>query len=161
MAGAVSFAVSGKPFAKKRARGFYNKRMGRAVTVNDPANRSFEDTVRAIAAPLFSEPLTGAVKLTVVAVFEPAASWSKKRRDDALGTPHTQKPDGDNIIKAIKDGLNRIAWADDCQVSDAAIRKEWGNAAETIVIVEPAAFGTWRPNDYRDLRNRIVGKGAL
>ena len=70
----TSFFIPGKPFAKKRARSFYNKRMGRAVTVNDPDNRTFEQAVAAIAVPLFSEPMQGPVSVEVTATFAPAAS---------------------------------------------------------------------------------------
>lgn len=153
----TSFFIPGKPFAKKRARSFYNKRMGRAVTVNDPDNRTFEQAVAAIAVPLFSEPMQGPVSVEVTATFAPAASWSKKRRAEAMGQYHTQKPDADNILKAVKDGLNRIAWADDCQVAETICRKVWGDLEGTAVRVVPARDDAWGPNDYRDLRDRILG----
>ena len=50
--------------------------------------------------------------------------------------PHTQKPDADNLAKAIADGLNRIAWADDSQVYELAVRKVWGLTDMTYVTVE-------------------------
>lgn len=148
----VVITIPGKPFAKKRARGFYNPRLGRAVTVNDPANRSFEDVVRTAAAPYFPQPLDGPIRITVTAIFAPAASWSKKRRAAMLGAWHVQRPDGDNIAKAVKDGLNRIAWADDCQVADLRTVKMWGETAATLIEVEAAA-----PLTDRQLRDLIVG----
>ncbi|KFI30974.1 Holliday junction resolvase [Haematobacter missouriensis] len=132
----VTFIIPGAPFAKQRARSGFNKRLGRAITFNAPANEKFEGTVGSIAAGLFSAPLDGPVSVTVEAVFCPAPSWSKKRRAEAMGQPHTQKPDGDNLLKAIKDGLNRIAWSDDAQVSDSRVMKRWGERAETRVTVE-------------------------
>lgn len=156
----VTFFIPGKPFAKKRARSFYNKNLGRAMTVNDPANCSFEGSVAAIAAPLFDIPMQGAIHVEVTAVFAPAASWSKKRRSEALGQFHTQKPDGDNILKAVKDGLNRIAWADDSQVAESVVRKVWGEVEGTAVTVSAASSGSWIQNDYRALRDRIVGEDA-
>lgn len=132
----VTFTIHGTPFAKQRPRSGFNKHIGRAVTFNTAANEAFEGTVSSIAAGLFSAPLEGPVSVTVEAIFCPAPSWSKKRRAAAMGQPHTQKPDCDNIAKAILDGLNRIAWADDAQVADSRVTKRWGERAETRVTVE-------------------------
>ncbi|WDA11648.1 RusA family crossover junction endodeoxyribonuclease [Paracoccus marcusii] len=150
----VIITIPGKPFAKKRSRGFYNPRLGRAVTVNDPANARFEDVVRQHGMSAFTQPLTGPVRLTITAIFEPAASWSKKRRAAAMGNWHVQKPDGDNLLKAVKDGLNRVAWTDDCQVADARAVKMWGEAAATVVEIEAL------PLTDSQLRALIVGGGA-
>ena len=77
-------------------------------------------------------------KVTICATFEPAASWSKKKTAAHLNRPHTQRPDLDNCAKAILDGLNRIAWGDDGQVSEIHVRKVWGPSAKTVVTVEAA-----------------------
>ena len=129
---AVTFVIPGKPFAKQRPR--FSRASGRSYT---PAQTvSFERIVGQIAAPHFPTPITGPVRLTIFATFEPAASWSKKKAADHLHRPHTQKPDLDNIQKAICDGLNRIAFADDGQVAEIVCRKVWGISAQTVVIVE-------------------------
>lgn len=135
MARQVTFTIPGVPFAKQRPRSGYNPRLGRAVTFNTAANERFEGTVGTIAIGQFPVPLDGPVAITVEAIFCPAASWSKKRRTAAMGQPHTQKPDGDNILKAVKDGLNRVAWADDSQVADSRVIKRWGPEPETRVTV--------------------------
>lgn len=128
---AASFTIPGKPFGKERPRA---TRQGRIFT---PARTvSFERKVGTIAQPLFACPIEGPVKLRVVATFEIPKSWTKAKRAAAQGAFHTQKPDGDNCLKAIKDGLNRIAWMDDSQVADARIVKRWGPQAETYVLVE-------------------------
>lgn len=129
----VTFEIPGKPFAKQRPR--FSRKSGRAYT---PAETErFETVVAQYGMQHFKEPLVGPVKLTVWATFEPAKSWSKKKTDEHLGTYHTQKPDADNLIKAICDGLNRIAFADDAQVAAQEVRKVWGTEANTVVIVEP------------------------
>ena len=128
----VTFTIPGKPFAKQRPR--FSRRSGRAFTPQETV--SFERTVGQIAMPHFPEPLTGPVKLTIVATFEPPASWSKKKTAEHLNRPHTQRPDLDNIQKAILDGLNRIAFADDGQVADIQTIKMWGHPAGTVVTVE-------------------------
>lgn len=130
-----TFTIPGKPYAKKRPR--FSRATGRAY---DPAgNATTEDSIGAIACRHFPEPLVGAVDVIVEAVFAPAASWSKARRSEALGKPHTQKPDCDNLGKTVLDALNRIAWADDGQVASLTIRKLWGPVDMTRVSVTPAA----------------------
>ncbi|PWE26705.1 RusA family crossover junction endodeoxyribonuclease [Pararhodobacter marinus] len=131
----VQFTIPGKPFGKQRARATARGGFARMYTPKETV--SFERSVGTIAAPLFARPITGPVRLRIIAVFEPAASWSKKKRATHLHRPHTQKPDLDNVAKAIKDGLNRIAWADDSQVADLHVAKLWGIAACTQVWVEP------------------------
>ena len=43
-------------------------------------------------------------------------SWSQKKKIAMQGTPHISKPDTDNLLKAIKDGLSGRVYDDDCQV---------------------------------------------
>lgn len=130
----VVFTILGKPFAKQRPR---STRQGRVYTPKETV--SFERTVGQIAALHFPEPLAGPVRVSIYATFQPAASWSQKKARDHIGTPHTQRPDLDNCAKAILDGLNRIAWADDGQVADLHVRKIWGPEARTVVTVEAAS----------------------
>jgi Holliday junction resolvase RusA-like endonuclease len=130
----VTFTIPGKPFAKQRPRA---TKEGRVYTPKETA--SFEAKVGQIAAQHFPQPLDGPVSVFIWATFQPPQSWSQKKTREHIGRPHTQRPDLDNCAKAILDGLNRIAWADDGQVSELHVRKIWGNAAQTVVTVEAAA----------------------
>ena len=129
----TTFTIPGKPHAKQRPR--FNRKTGHAFTPDKTV--SFENTVRGYGLENFTTPIEGPVRLTVLATFEPAKSWSKKKTVEHLNRPHTQKPDLDNIVKAIKDGLNRVAYRDDGQVAETLSRKIWGPSAQTVVIVEP------------------------
>ena len=129
----VTFEIPGKPFAKQRpkftTRGKFVKTYTPKETVDAEAN------IANIARPLFKEPLQGAVRVNVVAIFKPAKSWSKKRRRAAMNEYHTQKPDKDNVEKCVLDALNKIAYADDAQVAVGSCIKLWGEEAKTIVTV--------------------------
>ena len=132
----VTLIIPGKPFAKQRHRvGTFG---GKARAFNTAQNERFESVVQAVAAGLFPAPIVGPVNLTIYATFEPPQSWSQKKRAAHLHRPHTQKPDLDNIAKAVKDGLNRIAWGDDSQVAELYARKVWGLTAQTVVTVWPS-----------------------
>lgn len=126
----LAFTVPGKPFAKQRPR------MTRAGRVYTPAATvSFEQTVAQYAMQAGAVATTEPVAVSILAVFEPPKSWSKARRAASLGAPHTQRPDLDNCEKAVLDGLNRVAFADDGQVFQLTSRKVWGEPARTEVEV--------------------------
>ena len=57
-------------------------------------------------------------------------SWSKKRRLEMFGEPHRQKPDIDNLAKAILDSV----YDDDSIISMLFCRKIWGT--EGAIILE-------------------------
>lgn len=128
----ITLIIPGKPFAKQRPRA---TRQGRVYTPKETV--SFERTVATIAAQQIKTPITGPVRLTIRATFAPPASWSKKKTAGTIHRPHTQRPDLDNIAKALKDGLNRIAWADDSQVAEMTASKVWGLIEQTVVHIEP------------------------
>ena len=139
---AVAFAIPGNPFGKQRPRA---GRGGRIYTPTETARH--ENTIGCLALPHFPAPIQGPVRLTVEAVFAVPPSWSKRKRAAMLGQPHTSKPDASNVAKAVEDGLNRIAYADDAQIAEVVTRKRWGETAETRVTVEAlgdlAAPGEW------------------
>lgn len=127
----TTFTIPGRPFGKQRPRA---TRQGRMYTPAETV--AFETVVRQIAVEQFPVPLAGPVRVEVIATFVPAQSWSAKKQAAHMGRPHIQKPDLDNCQKAILDGLNRIAFADDSQVAEITARKVWGATDSTVVHVE-------------------------
>ncbi len=70
--------------------------------------------------------LVGPVALRIECLFAMPASWSKAKKAKHFGKPHTQKPDGDNVAKAVMDGLTAAGvWPDDAVVWSLEIRKVW------------------------------------
>ncbi|MBO0887480.1 RusA family crossover junction endodeoxyribonuclease [Candidatus Bathyarchaeota archaeon] len=65
---------------------------------------------------------TDAVRLVADFYFRIPASRQRKL---AEGQFHTQRPDLDNCLKSIKDGLNQVAWHDDCCVVEIHAKKLW------------------------------------
>ena len=139
MALAFSFTVPGEPVAKGRARAFV--RSGRVAHCTPEKTERYEARVAMFAqqAMAGAKPFGGAVELSVVARFSIPASWSKKRRQAAMdGVEHvTKRPDLDNVLKAIKDGLNGVAWKDDSQVCVLReCRKGYSDTPRVLVTVE-------------------------
>lgn len=60
-------------------------------------------------------------------------SWSKKKRSEMDGTPHQQKPDKDNLEKALLDAI----FDDDSRVWDGRVTKRWGEEGKIIVDTLP------------------------
>ena len=61
-------------------------------------------------------------------------SYSNKHRDEVINKGYPQRPDLDNIAKAILDGLNGVAYADDKQVVCMTVYKQY--AEENFVEVD-------------------------
>lgn len=120
---ACSFTVPIKPIGKARPR---FTRFGPTFTPKKTARA--EKTISQYAGLYCHRPMTGALRLTITAVFAVPKSWTKADRLSALsGTkPHTSKPDSDNIAKLVMDALNGIAWADDKQVVSLTVAKRYG-----------------------------------
>ena len=51
-------------------------------------------------------------------------SWSKKKKQEMFGQPHQQKPDKDNLEKALLDAIHD----EDCRIWDGRVTKIWGDA---------------------------------
>jgi Holliday junction resolvase RusA-like endonuclease len=133
------FSIPGKPQGKQRPR---STKSGRIYTPKETV--SYEATVRDYALYAGVKPIDGPVALTIRAIFETPPSWSMKKRAAHIGQPHTSKPDADNIVKTVKDGLNRVAYADDAQVASVSCSKEWGPKAGINISIQPRPVDGWR-----------------
>jgi len=133
----IRFTVPGQPQGKGRAR-FGN---GRTYT---PAKTVAYEGLIALAAQQAMEGrelIASPVYLHVTAIFPIPKSWAKKRQAQARSglSWHTSKPDGDNVLKAVGDGLNGVVWKDDSQVAFSKVMKIYGEAPALDVMVEVLA----------------------
>ncbi len=83
--------------------------------------------------------IEGPVAVVVDMRCQVPASWSKTKKALALTgkvRPIT-KPDQDNVLKAIFDGLNGVAWRDDVQVVDITSRKRYDPMPGVVVEITP------------------------
>ena len=71
--------------------------------------------------------LKNAVKLDLLFCFKKAKSCKKDY--------HTQRPDLDNLEKAILDGLNKVAFVDDCQVVELNSKKVFSDVDKIVITV--------------------------
>lgn len=87
--------------------------------------RAFADQVRLQRVVV---PEAGAL---VTFVLPMPASWPKAKRWKHIDGPHRQKPDLDNLVKALLDAI----YGDDAVVYDLHARKVWGKRGQIIVEV--------------------------
>jgi Holliday junction resolvase RusA-like endonuclease len=106
----ITFTIPGKPVAKARPR--FTKE-GRTYTPDNTAN--FETLAKLCfqqVKPLGFTALDEPVRVTIKAQF----AMPKKAPKRVETRPKVTKPDIDNIIKSVLDGLNTVAWRDDSVV---------------------------------------------
>ncbi|HGJ5876951.1 MAG TPA: RusA family crossover junction endodeoxyribonuclease [Arsenophonus sp.] len=58
-------------------------------------------------------------------------SWSKKKHVEMDGKPHQQKPDVDNLLKALMDAV----FKDDCTLWHVTVSKIWGTSGKITVML--------------------------
>ena len=79
--------------------------------------------------------IEGPVHVGIHVWFVMPASWSKKKRASHAGQYHAQKPDADNVVKAVLDALTDCyAWRDDSQVASVQVIKRWAGQEPTTLI---------------------------
>lgn len=116
----VYFFVPGKVQGKARPR--FSSRSGTVYTPGKTKSyeRQIAEAYEAQHGPCFE----GAVMVVIEAVFSIPKSWTRaKKAEAAAGKLAPGKPDIDNILKVVLDGLNGIAYKDDKQVTMTQCKK--------------------------------------
>lgn len=132
----ITFTVPGAPQGKGRPRIVKIGAFTRLAA--DKKTASYEGLVaHAAHVAMAGRPmLDGPIGCSVFIDAPVPASWSQKKQRQALAGEvlPTTKPDTDNVVKAIFDGLNGVLWRDDVLVVDLRVRKRY--AATPCVRVE-------------------------
>ena len=134
--------VPGEPVGQPRHRVCTVGGRGRLYLPKSHPVHAFKTAIRVafISEAKRWRTIQGPVHVGIHAWFAMPASWSKKKRSAHAGRYHTQKPDADNITKAVLDALTDCgAWVDDAQVASCQLVKRWASdePATLIEIVEP------------------------
>lgn len=132
----IVFTVPGQPIAKGRAK---FARRGNFVTTYTPKETvQYENLVRLAAQEAMgtAEPFDQPMSLTVAIYLPIPQSWSKKKQEKARAglVGATKKPDADNVLKALKDGMNGVVYVDDARITDVVLQKRYAAAPRVDVI---------------------------
>ena len=120
----AAFVVPGDPTGKSRPR--FVRATGRTYTPAKTAQ--YENLVkleyeRACAGKRFGD--YAALRMRVKAYYGIPKSASKRKQEQMTGGTlrPMKKPDASNVLKAIEDGLNGVAYRDDAQIVHVEIEK--------------------------------------
>jgi Holliday junction resolvase RusA-like endonuclease len=135
--GVLRFRVPGEPRGKGRPRivkiGGFSRLAPEKQTV------AYEKVIAAAARSAMGDalPFLEPLAMTVVVNMVPAASASRPKRAAMLSgaTPPAKKPDLDNVIKAILDGCNGVAFRDDVQVIRLTAEKRYAEIPGVMVEI--------------------------
>lgn len=135
----VKFSVLGEPQGKARAQTVRLKN-GASHTYTPEKTVLYENLIcteyrRQCGTAKF--PDTEMLDMRVMAYYTIPASASKKRKklmEDGELRP-TKKPDMDNIVKAVSDALNKVAFRDDSQIVDCQVRKFYSTQPRIEVTI--------------------------
>jgi Holliday junction resolvase RusA-like endonuclease len=125
----IDLVIYGKPIGKARPRFGRNKGTGKVVTFTPQKTKHYEQEIATTAqcAMFGKELMEGPVKVEIRAFFFHAKKTGS----------HVSRPDIDNIVKAILDGLNGVAFKDDAAVAMLLASKQYVNdeAQERVEVV--------------------------
>lgn len=135
----VSFVVPGEAVGKGRPRVSTISGHARMFTPQKTANYETLIAMAAQQAMAGRELIGGPVLVEMKIMVSVAASWSKKKTAEALAgdVMPTKKPDADNVLKAICDGINGIVFKDDVQVVNVSLSKRFSETPGVSVRVVP------------------------
>lgn len=130
------FEVPGLPIAKSRPR--FNRKTGRTWTPGKTTR--YENLVSLAYKEVYPDviPAGEPIRLTVIAYFPVPKATSKKRMALMLANliHHVKRPDVDNVLKSVQDGLNKVAFMDDSQIWSLCAEKRYSEYPRVEVIIE-------------------------
>ena len=135
----ITFTIPGQPQGKGRPR---VGKIGAHARMYTPAKTVAYEGLVAHAAQkaMNGQPLIdGAVAVTMELRCQVPASWSQKKQRAALAHElfPTTKPDVDNVVKAVFDGMNGVVWKDDVQAVCVYVHKRYSATPGVRVEVAP------------------------
>jgi Holliday junction resolvase RusA-like endonuclease len=137
----ISFTIPGAPVAKARARSTSDGRHYTPAKTMDYEHKVAVYARQAMAGWVKAgngAMLIGPITVRVYAHLPIPSSWSKKKQADAakcMISP-TSRPDLDNYIKSVLDGMNGIVFHDDAQVVYLCAGKAYSADPRVYVEVE-------------------------
>ncbi|MGE7940640.1 RusA family crossover junction endodeoxyribonuclease [Lysinibacillus xylanilyticus] len=114
-------------------------RVTRNGTFDPKESKDYKSFVRLVASQVAPDTLiTEEIILSIDVYRKIPKSFSKKKHQQAVegALRPTTKPDIDNLAKGIKDGLSKVIWHDDSQVTELVARKWYSDNPRAEVTIE-------------------------
>ena len=123
----IKFKILGKPRGKQRPR--MCVRFGKQVTYTPKQTSEYEKLIKAsymaVSKIFFKKDIPLEIDIT--------AFFSGKYSDSGWTT---KKPDSDNVIKIVLDGLNKVAYHDDAQICKLSFEKRYSKIPRVEVKIK-------------------------
>lgn len=121
----IHLAIPGEPQGKQRPK------WSRVGTYTPKQTVNYETYIKELFAVKYPDfmPVESALDMELIAYLTIPTSASKKRKAlmADLEIRPTKRPDGDNILKAVMDALEGLAYKNDCQIVKAIVEKYYSN----------------------------------
>ena len=149
----VQFTVPGEPVGKGRPR---FRRAGAYVSTYTPERTvSYENLVKLMYEDQcggYMFPKEVPLGMAVVAYYTIPKSTSKKKRAEMLAEKlrPLKKPDSSNVLKAIEDALNKVAYYDDTQIVDTCVRRFYSDEPRVYVVIRDVSDGSLFEDNYHE-----------
>lgn len=138
---AICLEVCGEPVGKGRPR--FSFKSGHAYT---PAKtREYEDRIKSAFLESEQKGFPAGVPLSISLIFgfKIPNSASKKTREKMINCDilPMKKPDVDNVLKAVMDALNGLAYDDDKQIVKVWVFKKYSEVPRTTILIQEVLNG--------------------
>lgn len=142
MADSWQLTIPGEAVAKGRPKlGTVN---GHAMAFTPKKTRAYEDVVRQHAVQRWQREILHAVPVALSVVFYRgiAASWPRKKQEQAIAGSlrPVGRPDLDNLVKAITDGMNGVVYSDDALIVETHSAKRYAVRPRVEVTISWGAL---------------------
>ena len=135
----LAFTIPGDPRGKGRPRA--TTIGGHARMFTDSKTASYENLVKMAASQALGsrQPFDEPLAMIVTVRMTPAASDSGRKRAAKLAGAilPTKLPDLDNVVKAVLDGCNKVAFRDDALVVRLVAEKAYAETPGVDVMINP------------------------
>ena len=135
----ILFEIPGEPVAQGRPRAGKSW-TGKTVLYDPIKSKDFKQFVKLVAAQHAPKELITGPIILHVDVYRPTPKRLQTKPQQALINSGelrpTTRPDVDNYVKGVKDGLSKVIWEDDSQVVDLTVRKFYSLSPKVVVCIK-------------------------
>ena len=136
--------LEGRPQGKGRPR--YTVQAGRAFAYTPESTRTYEARIKQAWIDQDGRSFGSCPVALILRAYYPVPSKARKAEREAMLTgkiPVTAKPDLDNLLKSVMDGLNGLVYDDDSQVSYISAEKAYSDRPRIEVDIIPIIKGDY------------------
>lgn len=133
----VSFNIPGPPRGKQRPRVVRKGKQVRTYTPKETV--AYEKLVKACYQEQVGKKILKIPVRAIVVFYFPIPKSTSKKRHELLSneqTFHLKKPDLDNCLKCLLDGLNGVAYEDDSGIAEIIANKAYSDNPRVEVILD-------------------------